>query len=61
VASSHRRRGTVISDRGALDPQRQRDELRQAAATYAQAARLLNADVRTALAAAEQALAADPP
>lgn len=61
VASSHRRRGTVINDRGALDPQRQREELGRAAASYARAARLLGADARTALTTVEHALAADPP
>ena len=57
VASSHRRRGTVISDRGTLDPQRQLSELHRAAAAYARTARLLNVDDRTALAAVEDAFA----
>jgi DNA-binding transcriptional regulator YhcF (GntR family) len=61
VASSHRRRGTVITDRGALDPQRQADELGRAAAAYVQVVRLLGADTTRAVAAVQQALAADPP
>ena len=60
VASSHRRRGTVIRDRGALDPQQQLSELDRAARTFARAARLLNVDDRTALTAVEGALADGP-
>jgi DNA-binding transcriptional regulator YhcF (GntR family) len=61
VASSHRRRGTVITDRGALDPQRQADELGRAATAYVQVVRLLGADTTRAVAAVQEALAADPP
>ena len=56
VASTNRRRGTVITDRGALDPHRQVAEVRRAATTYVRTARLLNVTDDEVLAAVEHAL-----
>lgn len=48
VASTHRRRGTLITDRGGLDETQQLSELRRAAEIFVGAVRLLNVD-RTAV------------
>ncbi len=60
VASSHRRRGTVITDRGTLDPQRQVLEVRRAAAAYVRTARLLNVTDDEVLAAVQRAVQEEP-
>lgn len=57
VATAHRRRGTVIRDRGTLDLQTRREELAKAASVFAQTTQLLNVDAATARAAIETALA----
>jgi DNA-binding transcriptional regulator YhcF (GntR family) len=59
VASSHRRRGTVITDRGTLDRDQQLAELQRAATTYARTARLLGVDDGTAVAAVGRAMEDD--
>lgn len=56
VASTHRRRGTVVTDRGALDPQQQQAELDRAAGAYVRTARLLNVADGEVLAAVDRAL-----
>jgi GntR family transcriptional regulator len=56
VASTHRRRGTLITDRGALDPADQLSELRRAADVFARAVQLLNVDRTTAREAVDAAL-----
>jgi GntR family transcriptional regulator len=57
VATTHRRRGTVIADRSALDPDQRRREVDKAASAYAETVRLLNVDLATARAAIEAVLA----
>jgi DNA-binding transcriptional regulator YhcF (GntR family) len=57
VASTHRRRGTIIRDRAALDPVTRLKELDKAASSFAQTVRLLNIDAATAQAAIDNALA----
>lgn len=57
VASAHRRRGTIIQDRGALDANTRLKELNKAASSFAQTIRLLNIDTATARAAIDAALA----
>jgi DNA-binding transcriptional regulator YhcF (GntR family) len=56
VASTHRRRGTLITDRGVLEPAQQLSELRRAAAAFARSARLLDIDRTTAQEAIDAAL-----
>ena len=56
LASAHRRRGTIIRDRPALDPDERRKELDKAASAFAQTTRLLNVDPDTARAAIDAAL-----
>lgn len=56
VASTHRRRGTLITDRRALDPATQRSELHRAASVFAQTVRLLNVDRTTAIEAINASL-----
>ena len=57
MASTHRRRGTLITDRGVLDPTQQLSELRRAAAGFVATVRLLNIDRTTAQEAIDEALA----
>jgi GntR family transcriptional regulator len=57
VASTHRRRGTLIADRGVLDRTQQLSELRRAAAAFVATVRLLNIDRTTAQEAIDEALA----
>jgi GntR family transcriptional regulator len=59
VTSTHRRRGTLITDRGVLDPARQLSELRRAASAFARTVRLLDVDRATALEAVDAALTED--
>jgi DNA-binding transcriptional regulator YhcF (GntR family) len=56
VASTHRRRGTIIADRAELAEDERRRELDKAASEFAQTVRLLNIDPDTARAAVETAL-----
>jgi len=56
VASTHRRRGTLITDRGVLDPAQQLSELRRAAALFVGTVRLLNIDRTTAQEVIDEAL-----
>lgn len=56
IASAHRRRGTIIKDRTAMDPSERLNELDKAASSFAQTIRLLNVDADTARAAVERAL-----
>jgi DNA-binding transcriptional regulator YhcF (GntR family) len=56
VATTHRRRGTIVRDRAALDEDERRRELAKAAASFAQTIRLLNVDADTARAAVDAAL-----
>jgi DNA-binding transcriptional regulator YhcF (GntR family) len=56
VASTHRRRGTIIADRAALAPDARRRKVDEAASAFAQTVRLLNIDADTARAAIETAL-----
>ena len=56
VASTHRRRGTIIADRAALAPDDRRKEVDKAASEFAQTVRLLNVDPDTARAAIDAAL-----
>jgi hypothetical protein len=56
VASTHRRRGTLITDRRILDPVKQRRELHRAAAAFAKTVRLLNVDRATAIEAIDASL-----
>jgi GntR family transcriptional regulator len=57
VASTHRRRGTLITDRGVLGPAQQLSELHRAAEVFAGTVRLLNVDLATARKAIDEALA----
>ncbi len=57
VAAAHRRRGTIIQDRGALDPDARLEELNKAASSFVQVVRLLNIDPATARSAVDSALA----
>ena len=57
MASTHRRRGTLITDRGVLDPTQQLSALRRAAAVFVATVRLLNIDRTTAQEAIDEALA----
>lgn len=56
VASTHRRRGTIIADRADLAEDERRRELDKAASAFAQTIRLLNVDPEAARAAIEAAL-----
>ena len=56
VATTHRRRGTIVRDRSGLDEDERRRELAKAAASFAQTMRLLNVDPDTARAAVDAAL-----
>lgn len=56
VTSTHRRRGTLITDRRALDPATQRSELHRAASVFAKTVRLLNVDRTTAIEAIDASL-----
>jgi GntR family transcriptional regulator len=56
VASTHRRRGTIIADRAQLAEAERRRELDRAASSFAQTIRLLNVDPDTARAAIDVAL-----
>jgi DNA-binding transcriptional regulator YhcF (GntR family) len=56
VASAHRRRGTIIRDRGALDHATRLTELNKAASSFAQTVRLLNIDSATARTVVDAAL-----
>ena len=56
VASTHRRRGTLITDRGALDRAEQLNELHRAAYAFARTVRLLNVEPTIAQEAVRQAL-----
>ena len=58
VASAHRRRGTIIADRGTLDSDTRLTELTKAASSFAQTVRLLNIDPVAARAAIDTALSA---
>lgn len=58
IASAHRRRGTIIQDRAALDSGERLKELDKAASSFAQTIRLLNVDTDTARAAIDKALTA---
>lgn len=58
IASAHRRRGTIIQDRAALDSGERLKELDKAARSFAQSIRLLNIDTDTARAAIDKALTA---
>ena len=58
IASTHRRRGTIVRDRAAIDPTERRSELERAARSFAQTIRLLNIDPDTARAAIDKALTA---
>jgi DNA-binding transcriptional regulator YhcF (GntR family) len=57
VASAHRRRGTIVNDRGAVDPEERLRELEKAALSFAQTVRLLNVSPAAARAAIDAALA----
>lgn len=56
VASTHRRRGTMIADRAELAEGERRRELDKAASVFAQTIRLLNVEPDVARAAIETAL-----
>jgi DNA-binding transcriptional regulator YhcF (GntR family) len=56
VASTHRRRGTIIADRAQLAEDERRRELDRAASSFAQTIRLLNVDPDAARAAIDVAL-----
>lgn len=59
ITTAHRRRGTLISDRTTASESDRLASLRAAARVYAQTARLLNVDGKTAAALATEAL--NPP
>ena len=56
VTSTHRRRGTVVTDRRVLDPAQQLDELRRAAAAFADTVRVLDIERTVAQEAIDAAL-----
>lgn len=56
VASTHRRRGTLVTDRVVLNPALQLSELHRAAATFARSVRVLNIDRTVAQEAIHAAL-----
>ena len=58
IASTHRRRGTIIQDRATLDSNERLKELDKAASSFAQMIRLLNVDTDTARRAIDKALSA---